>query len=113
MTYEILAAVDALLTDYSSVYWDYLNANRPIGLCWEDYDEFEKLNGFLINTNIIRNASEIVCTMEDFSRFLCDLHNGKDPHREERQKLNEFVNVSKGNASNNVVDAVRAFLKEG
>ena len=48
INYELLGVADALLTDYSSVYYDYLLLDRPIGLCWDDYEEY-KANGFKVN----------------------------------------------------------------
>lgn len=40
--YEVLAQSDALITDYSSVYYDYLYVHKPIGITLEDADEFSK-----------------------------------------------------------------------
>jgi CDP-glycerol glycerophosphotransferase (TagB/SpsB family) len=45
-TTDILGNCDALLTDYSSAYHEYLILNRPIGLCIEDIVEFSDTNGF-------------------------------------------------------------------
>lgn len=38
--YEMLASAEALLTDYSSVYYDFLLTERPIGLTIGDRDEY-------------------------------------------------------------------------
>jgi CDP-glycerol glycerophosphotransferase (TagB/SpsB family) len=39
---------DALITDYSAAYYEYLMLNRPIGLIVEDLVEYNKLAGFYI-----------------------------------------------------------------
>lgn len=38
--YELLASADALITDYSSVYYDFLLTEKPIGLTIKDRKEF-------------------------------------------------------------------------
>ena len=41
-SYNLLADSDALITDYSSVYYDYLLVNKPIGLVVDNLEEFTK-----------------------------------------------------------------------
>lgn len=45
--YEILGGSDLLLTDYSSVYFDYLLLNKPIVFWLKDKDMYESNRGFL------------------------------------------------------------------
>ena len=44
-TYELLCAADVLVTDYSSVMFDFLNANKPIILLDYDRDEYFQTRG--------------------------------------------------------------------
>ncbi|WP_413358939.1 CDP-glycerol glycerophosphotransferase family protein [Robertmurraya sp. 2P01SA] len=46
--YEILGAADVLITDYSSVYFDYLLLDRPIIFYTPDYDEYVNERGLLL-----------------------------------------------------------------
>jgi len=46
--YEILNAVDLLITDYSSVYFDYLLLNRPMIFVPVDLHEYENTRGLLL-----------------------------------------------------------------
>ncbi len=48
-TSDLLGNFDALLTDYSSAYHEYIILNRPIGLVVEDLIEYAKKNGFFCN----------------------------------------------------------------
>ncbi len=44
-SYKLLAATDALITDYSSVFYDYLATRRQIVLYCEDYELYRKRRG--------------------------------------------------------------------
>jgi CDP-glycerol glycerophosphotransferase (TagB/SpsB family) len=44
-SYELLAATDALVTDYSSVFYDYLVLRRQIILYCADYEKYKKVRG--------------------------------------------------------------------
>lgn len=44
-TYEFLTATDALITDYSSVMYDYLNLNKPVILYTYDLEEYANTRG--------------------------------------------------------------------
>ncbi|MEG3055276.1 MAG: CDP-glycerol glycerophosphotransferase family protein [Methanoculleus sp.] len=45
--YDFLNAVDILVTDYSSVYFDYLHLNRPIIFYVPDIEDYQKQRGFI------------------------------------------------------------------
>ncbi|ARO64138.1 Uncharacterized protein B5E39_1701 [Bacillus cereus] len=47
--YEVLGATDLLITDYSSVYFDYLLLDKPIIFTPVDYKEYEENRGFLLS----------------------------------------------------------------
>jgi CDP-ribitol ribitolphosphotransferase len=47
--YEILGACDLLITDYSSVYFDYLLLNRPIIFTPTDLDAYRSTRGLLLH----------------------------------------------------------------
>lgn len=46
--YNILNAVDILITDYSSIYFDFLLLDRPIIFTPIDYEEYKHNRGFLL-----------------------------------------------------------------
>lgn len=46
--YEMLSAADLLITDYSSVYFDYLLLNKPIIFTPTDSEAYRETRGFLI-----------------------------------------------------------------
>ena len=92
-SYQMLRLSDALLTDYSSVYYDYLLRDKPIGLVWEDYDEYKQNQGFAMNPDVIYSGGEKIFNVEDFCAFICRIANGEDVLCAERDKIKHLTNV--------------------
>lgn len=67
-TYEVLNAAEALVTDYSSVLFDYAVSRRPIVLYTYDREEYEKDRGF--NIELDRLPFEQVDTAEELVETL-------------------------------------------
>src|SRR5699024_6633597 len=44
--YNYIPAFDSLITDYSSIIFDYLLLDKPIAFAIEDYDEYLDKRGF-------------------------------------------------------------------
>lgn len=84
--YDLLGASDALLSDYSSVYYDYLLCDKPIGLCWEDFEEYSQNEGFYDDPMVITRGGEKLWKPEDLCRFIADVRNGKDALQSVRQE---------------------------
>ena len=48
-TYEVLSCADILITDYSSVFFDFANTNKKIILYAYDYDQYFEDRGMYLN----------------------------------------------------------------
>jgi CDP-glycerol glycerophosphotransferase (TagB/SpsB family) len=104
-SYEFLAATDAMITDYSSVFFDFLLTDQPIGLTFEDAEDYAKHPGFAIDTALLQGCSEMLDTAQDFERFLSRIASGEDPLREKRAQVKRLTNTYvDGNASKRVVE---------
>ncbi len=112
-SYTFLGKTDALITDYSSVLYDYLLTRKPIALAQEDYEEYEKNIGFVIDMNLLRSCAVNLLTAEDFEPFFRDLVAGNDPLREKRDELMHLTNqYTDGNSAKRVVDWLETLLKK-
>jgi CDP-glycerol glycerophosphotransferase (TagB/SpsB family) len=61
--YDLLPHVDALISDYSSIIWDYMLLDRPIIYFLPDHDEFIN-SGRALNFDIYKTAAGPICTNE-------------------------------------------------
>ena len=110
--YEFLCETDALITDYSSVYYDYLMLERPIALTIEDFDDFNKKWDMFYNT--IESFKEnykcpYLYTVEDLKKFIKDVATDNDEYKEERIKArNKFFDYP----DNKVCERLYNFMKE-
>lgn len=83
---------DALLTDYSGVFIDYLNLDRPIGFVLTDITDYTQNRGFLFDKPLDFLPGMKIFTGEDFYKFCEDLHNGEDEYKSERERLQYIYN---------------------
>ena len=89
--YHIMSAFDLLLTDYSSVYADFLLVNRPIVFSCPDIDIYKKDRGFVIDDPTIMMPGAIVKTQKELLVNLKEICDGKDNYASERKsKLSIF-----------------------
>lgn len=113
LLYELLGAADAMITDYSSVYYDYLLTGNPIGLTMDDFDTYNGARGFVYQDPYQILKGHPIRTEEDIEAFLTDLSDGKDPWKEERQRVNALVNTWQDDqSSRRVCDFLLDLLKQ-
>ena len=89
--YELLGCSDALLTDYSSVYYDFLMTDRPIGLCWEDFEDYNSREGFVVDINQVMAGGEKLYSVEDLCGFIDRIGSGIDLLQERRADVRRMV----------------------
>lgn len=92
--HHLVGAADGLLTDYSSIYFDYLLLNRPIGFFLSDFESYAKERGFIVENPQDYMPGEKIFTHEDFLRFLDDFSRGIDRFEQERLKMKPLFNIT-------------------
>ena len=106
-SYEFVHATDALITDYSSIYYDYLLADKPIALVWEDLEEYRQNPGFSVDLEDYCKGAEKVYTIEDFEKFVSEVAAGRDALQSARAEINARANyASDGQNTKRVVDFI-------
>lgn len=103
-TMDILGNSDALITDYSAAYHEYIILNRPIALCIEDLVAYSKVQGFFCNY-LDWIKGDYVMDNTDLCKWIDDISNGKDNSKSEREKsLNKIYKFKDDKATERVVN---------
>ncbi len=104
-SYDLLKASDAMLSDYSSVYYDYLLVNKPIGLVWEDIEDYKKDPGMTENYEYYAQGGEKIYNHSDLAEFLKRVANGVDRLSAERDEIKKLIDDhGDGKAAERVAD---------
>ncbi len=93
--YELLKHSDALITDFSSIYFDYLLLDKPIAFAGPDEVSYGESRGYAFDDIESLMPGEKIKTAEDFSDFLSRVSKGEDPLCEKRRQCNEICNMYK------------------
>lgn len=89
--YEFVAQFDALLTDYSSIYFDWTWLDRPMAFTVDDFDEYAHKRGFsVLDPLSIMPGQHIVDTAGLYS-FFASVANGRDEFAQQRRALKKEI----------------------
>lgn len=102
--YELLGNSDALITDYSSVYYDYLITKKPIALTLDDFNEYKEMTGFAYEYKDVIKG-DYIYDFNDFCDFIDNLSNGIDSSYDDRLEVIKKLKLdTKGNYSKKLFD---------
>lgn len=82
---DLLADTDALITDYSSIAFEYMLLDRPIGYITYDFNDYYR--GFSVPDPTEYMAGEKINNVEEFKEFLKSVYSGDDRFCEKRKRL--------------------------
>lgn len=103
--YEFLGQTDGLITDYSSVYYDYLLTDKPIAITTDDLEEYKKVFEFVYDDIFKVIKGEYINNIEDFKTFLNNISTGNDIAKEARLNAKKTLHkFQDGNSSKRVYD---------
>jgi len=107
---ELLAASDGMITDYSSVFFDYLLADKPILTTVDDMEEWKKMTGFAFDLDaLLDQATTRVADQRALMDALEDVHLGRDPKGQGRTEVRTLTNI---HFDGNSAKRVSAFIRE-
>lgn len=87
--YEFIENCDAMLTDYSSAFYDFLLLDRPIGFMIGDMAEYTR--GFIIDNPLDDMTGPKIRTLDELLAFFDALAAGEDGYAEARAALRARV----------------------
>lgn len=104
--YEVLSECDVLLTDYSSVYIDYMITDRPIAFVCDDLEEYERTRGFSVENPREYMPGELISDTEGLFAYLSDMEETNGRWREKYGELRSlFHTFPDGESSARVCEA--------
>jgi len=107
---DILPEIDILITDYSSIFIDYLLLNRPCIFVPYDRERYEREVGFLIDDYDYWTPGQKVYTYSAFIEALDAAVTGKDSFSRKREEIkNLFHFFQTGSASERLVRYMKQF----
>lgn len=95
MLEDLLKDSDALITDYCSVYYDYLYAGQPIALTFEDVEEYTKTMDLIFDDIEKELPGENLLVTQDLLNFIDEVRNGEDPYLDARTAFMQHAGMEK------------------
>src|SRR5699024_3679815 len=90
--YEFLGSIDILITDYSSIYFDYLLTLRPIIFTIDDMDKWSANQGYSFKSPTEMMPGDKIKTIVELKKAIIRNDENPDKYLIKRKKINNIVN---------------------
>ena len=107
-TYPLLTQTDALISDYSSIAFDYLLLDKPIGFITEDMKDYNI--GFAFDDVENYMPGSKINSFDDLCTFISNVATNKDDYKSERKRVLDWAN--KYRDSENAKRVVERFIEK-
>jgi len=109
--YVILSRADILITDYSSIYFDYLLLDKPIIFFTFDLQKYEKNNGFYYDYDEVTPGPKVK-NWDELLEALRLALDGRDEYKKQRMQVNKLFNkYQDGNSSERIYELLTKNIK--
>ncbi|MGN1481366.1 CDP-glycerol glycerophosphotransferase family protein [Porcipelethomonas sp.] len=110
--YKLIKFSECLITDYSSVYFDYMLLDKPMGFVVSDMEKYRDERGFISENPENLMPGDIIKNGKEFEIFIRNIINHRDDYRELRRALNKRFNTYHDNQNcQRVLDTAGITLK--
>lgn len=108
---ELLVTSDCLITDYSSIFFDYLLLNNPMIFIPYDIERYEKQHGFIVDYDSVTPGYK-PANQEDFLINLAQIIKGEDKFRAKRIELRDQIHkYQDANSCLRVTNLIKGLVK--
>ena len=87
--HSLMRETDALITDYSSIAFDYMLLDRPIAYTVDDMEDY--MIGFSVGNPFDYMPGEKLYACEDIFRFIQNVEDGTDSYANQRREIRDYV----------------------
>lgn len=109
--YEVLGCADMLITDYSSVYFDFLLLDRPLLFINNDIDVYEEKRGFLLEPYDFWTPGPKVKNQNELEVEITKSIIGEDEYKEQRESFRKvFHTYCDNKSSQRVWNIIKNFI---
>ena len=110
--YSLLQRTDSIITDYSSIVFEYALTDKPIGFAIDDIEEYRNSNGFNVNNPEVFFCGEKLYTLQDLIQFVENISVGKDEYAALRKKIRDLSNYYiDGESCRRVAELIDKYMK--
>ena len=89
--YEFIALTDGLISDYSSVAFDYLIVDKPIAYALDDYELYKQTRGFVFDNPLDYMPGHHLYNLKDLMVYLNDVASGNDAFYKQRFEVRKLA----------------------
>jgi len=108
---ELLVSADCLITDYSSIFFDYLLRDKPIIFLPYDQQRYEQEHGFIVDYKSVTPGLK-PSSQKELLNYLNQILNGKDKYAKLRNELKDKVHKYKdGNSCLRITNIIKDLAK--
>ena len=90
-TNELLSQVDALITDYSSIYYDFLLLNRPVAITIDDFEQYMNETGFVFDNPLDVLKGDYIRSIDGIYEFIQSVFEERDGMQSERREILNMI----------------------
>jgi CDP-glycerol glycerophosphotransferase (TagB/SpsB family) len=110
---SILPEIDCIITDYSSIFFDYLLVDKPIIFIPYDLEEYKKIRGLVFDDYDFWTPGYKVESFDDFLVALNEIVTGIDKFQESRRKIcKQFHYYQTSNSCEKIFNLVINYKKK-
>lgn len=104
--YEFVKDFDALITDYSSIFIDFLLLDKPICFTVDDIENYKNGRGFIIDDPTKYMPGKKIRLYDEFLDFLLETLDETDYYAEKRKEINNLFNKYKNNHCRRLLESL-------
>ena len=87
--YRLMKCTDALISDYSSAAYEYLQLDKPVAYVLDDMNEYKI--GFVVDDIHKLIAGQEIYNIEDMMKFIKDVSDENDIYKDKREKIKKYI----------------------
>lgn len=90
--YRFMVQCDAMITDYSSIFYDYMLLDRPMAFTEDDMEDYGDTRGYSVDDPSGYKPGFRIKTKADLLEFAMQLANDVDDYKQERARVLDLTN---------------------